>query len=182
MDPAVVVVIEKLSSPPHVRKTRLGHSGIVGNVGERILSDVAVKHIVFIVKVGNEYIEPSIVIIVTYRDAHTPLLGAISVDCEAGFESDLAKRAIPVVMVEIIRCRVVGDENIYAAVPIKVTGDDVQSVVADRVGNTGLLRDVGKRPVAVIMVERVTRSRQPPGTTLHRNALELACRALAERG
>src|SRR6266850_168580 len=68
-------------------------------------------------------------VIVTDRHAHAPLLGAVSVDRHARFESDLGKRAI-----------------------------------------------------AVIVVERVTRSRQPSGTTLHRNAFELARRALAERG
>src|SRR5258708_25671947 len=121
-------------------------------------TDVAVKHIVFLVKVGNESVAPSVVIVVTHRDAHAPLLGAVSVDRQARFESDLAKRAIAVVMVEIIRRRVVGDENIYKAVPIKITGDNVQPVVTDRVVYAGLFRHVGKRPVAVIVVERVTRA------------------------
>src|SRR6202521_6131694 len=116
IDPTVVVVIEKLSSPAYIRKAYRGHSGIVGNIRERIASNVAVKHIVFIVEVGDEYIEPSVMIIVTHCDAHAPLLGAVSVDRQARFESDLAKRAVPIVMVEIIRRRVIGDENISPAI------------------------------------------------------------------
>src|SRR5207302_1146123 len=92
IDPAIVVVIEELSSPAHVRKTYLGHCGLVGNIRERVLSDVAVKDIVFIVEVGNENVEPSVVVIVTHCDAHAPLLGAVSVDRHSRFESDFAKR------------------------------------------------------------------------------------------
>src|ERR1700674_5533161 len=140
IDPTVVVVIEKLSSPAYIRKAYRGHSGIVGNIGERIASNVAVKDIVFIVEVGNEYIEPAVVIIVAHSDAHAALLGTVSVDRHTRFESDLAKRTIPVVVVEIVRRRVVGYENIHPSVSIKVTGHDVQAVVTDRVVNAGLFR------------------------------------------
>ena len=54
IDPAVVVVIEELSSPADIRKAYRGHSGIVRNIGKRIGTNVTVKHIVFIVEVGNE--------------------------------------------------------------------------------------------------------------------------------
>src|SRR5258707_9176503 len=103
IDPAIVVVIKELSPPADVRKAYRGPSRIVGNIGERIATNVAVKDIVFIVEVGNEYIQPAVVVIVTHRNAHAPLLGAISVDRHARFESDLAERAVPIVMVEIIR-------------------------------------------------------------------------------
>src|SRR4030088_3502158 len=101
IDPAVVVVIEELGSPADISKAYRSHSGFEGNVRERIGANVAVKNIVFIVEVGDEYIEPSIVIIVTQRDAHASLFGAVSVDRHARFESDLAKRPVTVVMVEI---------------------------------------------------------------------------------
>src|SRR6266849_205274 len=153
IDPAVIVVIEELSPPADIRNTDRGHSGIVGNIGERIGSNVAVKDIVFIVEGGNEYIEPSVVIIVAHSDAHAALLATVSVDRRTRFESDLAKRTIPVVMVEIVRRRVVGYENIHPSVSIKVTGDDVQAVVTDRVVNAGLFGHVGKRPVAIVVIE-----------------------------
>src|SRR5258708_1627982 len=145
-------------------------------------TEVAVKDIVFIVEVGNEYVEPSVMVIVTHRDAHAPLLSAVSVDRHACFKSNLAKRPVPVVVVKIIRRRVVGDENIYSAVSIKITGDNIQPVVTDRIVDASLFRHVGKCSVAVIVVERVTCPRQAPGTTLHRNTLELARRAFAECG
>src|SRR5258706_13750187 len=182
IDPPVVVVIENLGSPADIRKADRRHSGIVGNICERIATNTAVKHIVFIVEVGDEYVEPSVVVIVTQRDAHAALLGAVSVNRHARFESDLLKRAVPVVMVEIVRRRVVGDENIYPAVAIKVTGDNVQPVVTDRVVDAGLFRHVGKCSVAVIVIERVTGAWQSPRTTLHGNTLKLARWAFAERG
>ena len=121
-------------------------------------------------------------IIVTQRGTHASLLGAVSVDCHARFESNLAKRAVPVVVVEIIRRRVVGDEDIYPAVSIEITGNNVQPVVTDRVVDAGLFRHVGKRPVAIIMVERVACSRQAPRTTLNWNTFELARWTFAECG
>src|SRR6266404_4958947 len=182
IDPAVVVVIEKLGSPADIRKADRRHSGIVGNVRERIAANVAVKHIVFIVEVSDEYVEPSVVIIVTQRDAHTALLGAVSVNRHARFEPDLLKRAVPVVMVEIVRRRVVGDVNIYPAIAIKVTGENVQPVVTYRIVAASLLRQVRKRSVAVLVIERDTPAWQSPRASHHRNSKKMARPSRAKRG
>src|SRR5712691_11182384 len=101
-------------------------------------------------------------VVVTHRDTHTPLLATVPIDRRARFESDLAERAVPVVVVEIIRRRVVGHKYTDPAVPVEVTTDDIEPVVTDRVGDSGLFRDVGERPVSVIAVECVARSGQPP--------------------
>src|SRR5688572_3544880 len=94
-------------------------------------------------------------IVVADCDSHATLLAAISVDCRARLESDLAERAVSIVLVKVIRRRVVSHENIDPPVPVEVTADDIKPVVTPRVGHARLFRNVNKSPVAVVAVQSV---------------------------
>jgi len=53
----------------------------------------------------------------------------------------------------MVRCPVVGDEEIDAAVAVEITGDDAEPV-ADRRAQTGAFRHVAESAVAVVVIER----------------------------
>ena len=61
IDPAVVIVIEKLRTPAHVRQTRRRDLSRVRKIGKRIRAVVTVQRVVLVGEVGNEEIDLSVV-------------------------------------------------------------------------------------------------------------------------
>src|SRR5712691_3227003 len=110
--PTIVVIVKEHGSPTHVRKTYRGDFSSVGNVGERIVAVIMVERVVVVVEISYEQVEPPVVVVVTRRYAHASLFAAVLVDCGARRKSDLLERAVPVIVVEEIRDRVVGDKDI----------------------------------------------------------------------
>src|ERR1019366_8908138 len=62
----------------------------------------------------------------------------------AGFVGHLGEGAVAVVVEQRVRQRIVGDEDVLPAVVVVVERDD---------GETGRLADIGKSPVAIVVVE-----------------------------
>ena len=138
INPTIVVIVKELGSPTHVRKTYRGDFSSVGNVGERIEAVVMVERVVVVVEIGYEQVEPPVMVVVAYCYAHASLLAAVLVDCRARRKSDLLKRAVPVIVVEEIRRRVVSDKNINQTVSVKVAANDSQPIITIRVRDASL--------------------------------------------
>ena len=133
IDPAVVVVIEKLRAPADVRQTHRRDLRGVRKIGERVFAVVMIKRVVFVGEVGDEDVELAVVIVVAGGHAHAALLAAVFIDRGARSEPDLFKRAVAFVAVMKIRRRVVGDEDIDQAVVVEVAGEHAEAVITVRV-------------------------------------------------
>ena len=53
-----------------------------------------------------------------------------------------------------IRCRVVSNEDVDPAIVVKVAGDNAETVETIRIRDARLLRDIRKRAIAVVLIER----------------------------
>ena len=97
----------------------------------------------------------------------------------AGLDGDVGERAVVVVAVEDTRGRVAGNVNIGPAVVIEVRRHRSKRVMARRLQDAGLLRHVGKRAVAVVVIQDVGRGGQAARPAIHRHALPVAVFSLA---
>src|SRR5207247_2328266 len=71
---------------------------------------------------------------------------------DAGKCSDFIEPALPAIDEQKIRNRIVADEEVHPTIIVNVRGNNSPSL-PQRSGDTGLLADVGKSPVTIIVKE-----------------------------
>ena len=84
------------------------------------------------------------------------------------------KRAVVIVVVQIIRAGIVRDVEIGPAVVIVIAPDHAEAVILAGVAHAGLLRDFFERAIAAIVIEQVRLAGHAPGAALHHDAAEPA--------
>jgi hypothetical protein len=133
-----------------------------------------VEVVLLVHEVGDEDVEPAIVVVIAKVHAHGAFGISFGAQGRAGLHADVGKRAIVIVMVKIIRAGVIRDVEIGPAVVVIVAPDDAETVVGVGVVHAGFLRDFFKCSVATIVIEQVGFSEHAPGTALHDDAAEFA--------
>src|SRR5436309_11766424 len=108
------------------------------------------------------------------------MLGAVLIDRQPQAEAHLRKRPIVVIAVGVVRRSVIRHDQIRPPVVIEIGPHHAETVIAVRVIDLRFLRDVGKSPIAIIVVERIARPWQSTRAALYRYAAILALRAFAE--
>ena len=104
------------------------------------------------IDVGLEQINPSILIVVGGVDSHAGARFAESVDSHTCQQADFFEPPFAAVGKQEIGNGVVGDVEIHPSVIVDVCRDDSPSF-GQRLRNTRLLADIGKRAVAIIAEE-----------------------------
>ncbi len=94
---------------------------------------------------------------------------------DAGNHRHVGEGAIPVVVEQVIREGIVGDENICESVVIVVRKCDTHSLTGVP-RNVGRLRDVSKRSIPIVAIEDVRRSAKLIGSTVGWNSFDMAKR------
>src|SRR5688500_10469694 len=128
--PTIVIIVKKLRSPANIRETHLCDLCLERNIGKRIAPIIAIQSVVLVVEISYEEIQLAVMVVVTQRNAHRPLLTAALIYSCTGNKSDLLKCAVTVVMIEEVWRRIIGDKNIDQPVFIKIAANNSQAIVA----------------------------------------------------
>src|SRR5882757_6158317 len=171
--PAVIVVIHKSATPRYITVVDT-HAGSKRNIAESPIAVVVVQVAGVIGKVGLEYIEPSVTVVVGHAHAHPGLLMSVVTVSATRHDCDIGERAIMVVLEQDARCRVHGNINIRPPIIVEVVRNSGNRIPRARLENSRLLRNVGKCAVTVVAIEKIRITIKPPWTTHDRHALPLA--------
>ena len=107
--------------------------------------------------IGYEKIEAAIAVIVEKRASRSP--ASIALIQQPRLPRDIGKRAVSIVAVKNI-LTVVSDEDIFKAIVVIVTnGDSTRPTSAKQ---SSFFRDIGKRPITVVLVQAVAGIRNGP--------------------
>ena len=116
---------------------------------------VAIKRLVVVRKRGVEDIEHAVVLKVADGDAHRCGLAPSLVKRIARSVAHVFKSPVAFIQIEIVRCGIVPDEQVWLAVIVDVDKNRAEAVVARLVGHTGFVAYVGKCAIAVVVEEVV---------------------------
>ncbi len=106
-------------------------------------------------EVGLHDVEQAIAVVVTDGNAHAGLRLAVRGVGDAGLNGLVFEGAILLVLVVGCRRRVVGDIDVGPAIVVEIRYRNAEAVGADGVPHAGLLGDIGKGAVAVVVVQDV---------------------------
>ena len=105
----------------------------------------------------------AIVVVVAEVDSHACESLAVLVVADAGEKTDFGESAVAIVVVEEALHGVVGDKNIGEAIAVVVGKGNAESL-AMRIGDSGLLGNVGEGAVPIVVIEDIaSRRRNYPG-------------------
>ena len=155
--PSVVVVIEQMRAPAGKSQCGATDAGSVGDIAKGARAVIVKQHVAFIGKVCDHDIGQAVVVIIAEVDSHPRESFAVLVIADAGEQPDFAERAVAVVAVEEALHRVVGNKNVGEAISVVVSERNAETL-AMRIGYSGLLRNVGKGAVPVVVIQNI---RQP---------------------
>src|SRR5262249_36783415 len=109
---------------------------------------VEADHLVFEVRDGDA--RPAGVVEVARINAHPRASLAIGRESDAGVERDVAETPVTKVAIQLVRLRVVGDEQVGPAVAVVVDRDDAERLRAG-VEDPASARDVFERAIATVV-------------------------------
>ena len=104
-------------------------------------------------EVADDQARPAGAVVVGRVHAHAGARDAGLVEGDAGGDADVGERAVLLVLVEAVRLRVVGHEQIEPAVAVVIEQRDAERL-GRRIEDAGLLRRVLELPVAEVPEER----------------------------
>src|SRR5581483_9628404 len=111
-----------------------------------------------------------VIVVVAEVDAHAGERLAILVVADAGQQAHFAESAVAEITVQKALHGVIGDKDVCETVSIVVCKGNSQAL-AVRIGDSRLLRNVGKRAVSVVVVENVRQATVIIGMAVGANAI-----------
>ncbi len=102
-----------------------------------------------------------------------------SLNATPAITATIGERAVVIVLEQNARLRIDGDINVGPAVVVEIVRNRGDRIARPGFQNAGFLRDVGKRAVAVVVIEDVRVAGQSARAAHRRNAFPLAQRGLA---
>ena len=153
--PAIVVVVDELGRPGKKGIRRRGNTDPRTDLCKGRISLVSEERLVVGGEGSGVEIDEAVIQVVADGQAHAGLLKAILVQRKTGIEALIFKRAIPVVDVQIVRRRIVGDQQVDFAVVIDIDESSGKAVVMVLVADARLVAHVGEGAVSIVMKEMV---------------------------
>lgn len=172
--PAVMIEIDESDSPAH--QVWVGaEPGRERHITEGTIAVVVIKigRVVGEVRLGD--IEVSIVVAVRNGNPHSSLSFTVAAVRHTCHKCLVRERAVVIIVVKDARSGITGHVKIRPAVVVIINAGCTQSIVFVRQENNScLLADIGKRPVAVVVIEKISPCGEPAWSACHRNTFILA--------
>jgi hypothetical protein len=149
---AIVVEVKKLQPPAAHEACDRPDRRSERDVVESSLMVIVVERIHLVVDVGDEKIDPAVLIVVGGVDAHPGAGHAEGIVGHTGEQSIVRKAAPSLIDEQRIRRRIAADEKVHAPVVIDVGRDDTPGF-GKRGRNAGFTADVLEGTVAIVMEE-----------------------------
>src|SRR5579883_541600 len=119
---AVVIVIEELEPPAAHQARCCADAGCVGLIIKSLVVVVLIERILFVIDVGDEEVQPSVLIEVGGIDSHAGSGTASLAETYSGKGGDFFELAVAAIHEEEVRGGIVGDEEVHAAIIVEVGG------------------------------------------------------------
>ena len=174
IQPAIVIHVKKSRAPPNVRIAGLADTRSPTDVVESLGSHVAVEGVGLFLEMCHEKAEAAAMVVIAPINAHISKFHALAAQSHAGEQTYLFERSVVFIVVEIIWYGIVGHQQIGPAVVIIVYPHDAQAIIANVIMHSRLHGNFFKRPVALIVIEKIAFALEPPGSALHQDAFESA--------
>ena len=142
-------------------KVRADEAGGDARVLELRAVQVAEERLRVVGEGGEHEVEPPVAVVVAGVGAHSRLGAALGVHRDAAQQPHALEAAAALVVVEEVRVRVVGHEQVDLAVAVVVGRQHAEAVGLRRVGEAGGRRGLDEGPVAAVQEEEVLLARQP---------------------
>src|SRR2546430_5653090 len=124
VQPSVIVVIEKASPEAEHIMRGTGNTGLITDFVEKSFAIVVPEVVGRSLEIGDIEIKPAIIVIVTQRNAHRRHHSSLGSKRHPAGDSDLFKSAVVLVVVEIGRQTIGGDEQIRPTVVVIISSAD----------------------------------------------------------
>ncbi len=118
--PAVIVEVFQTNSPAGAACRQRAEAGFETSIGERATAIVAVGAVDFTGQLGNDDVRLAVVVVILKHSAHAGKGLPVGGERGTGLESALGKRAVAVVVVEVLLHAVVGYEDVRETVVVIV--------------------------------------------------------------
>src|SRR5688572_21903148 len=119
----VIIEIVKPRSPAQVAPGIRRDPASEGIVDEMPFARIAMQRVMVIRKVCDENIQPSVVIQILKFDTHSRLLPSVLTESYSGGDPEIGEGAVAVIPVEVIGCRIIGNEQVRITVVVIITPD-----------------------------------------------------------
>ena len=129
---AVAIDIEELSGPPHEREAAASQAACRGDVLEVAVAEIAIEGVGVVLEVGDEDVEPAVIVEVGRRGPHARLLATVAAVSGAAEQSPVLQRPVSGAAVQEVDVGIVGNVDLGQPVVVAVGGD--QSKAEGRVG------------------------------------------------
>ena len=150
VEPAVQIVVEEKASEAEREQTRAAHLRARRFVHEQSIAFVVVESQHLIREVADEHAGAAGTVVIGSVHAHAGAGHAVFAEGHAGQHAGLGKSAVPVVVVELVGLRIVGDQQVGPAILVVVEHAHAKSL-RSRVQQPGFSRDVFKGTVAAVV-------------------------------
>ena len=163
VEPAVEIGVEEGRAPAHANERR-GRDARRARVFEVPAIDAAIQRVAIVRERRQHQIDPQVAIVVAGVGAHARLRAPVAVDRHAGLEADAFEAAVPEVVIQEVRVRVVGDEQVDEPVVVVIGGHDAVAVGARSIGEAVPVGRLHEAAVADVFEEQVGlpgKSRRP---------------------
>ena len=151
---AVVVVVEEDRAEADERQRRSADSARKRHVLEQPLAEISKERMRLELMIRHDQIQVAVTVVVAEVGAHACPRHPVAGHRDARARATLREAAAALVVIQEVRHRVVGHEQIQPSVVVIVAEDNPEPVAAVIV-NTRLPADVRKGSVAVVAVENV---------------------------
>ena len=150
-----------------------------GYVRESAVTVVVIEVRGVVGEIGLKDIEPTVAVIVSHTHAHPGLFLPVLVVSVSRHDSDVFERPIVFVMKKDAGLGINRHVDVGPAVVVEIVGDGGNRITRPGLQDAGLLRYIGERPIAIVMVKDIHAARQAARPAHHRNALPLAVARLS---
>ena len=120
--------------------------------------------------------------IISNRNSHRRLLRAVLAHRSSRLQSNILKFPIPQILVQEIWRRIVRHINVRPPRIIKIRKDHAQSVISRRIAHSRAPRHFRKRPIAIVVKQRIARALQSARPALHIQSAVFAIRRFSKSG
>ena len=162
--PTVVVIVQESSAKAYKGNGGFRDTSRIADVGKVARSVVVEDHVIIVSERRVDKIHMPVVLIVAGGDTHVGHLASGRVHRIAALVALIVKSTISFVDVEIVRCGVVRDGEVWLAIIVHVDEQRPESVISGRIADAKLFADIGERAVSVVVKKMVTFSLDASGT------------------
>src|SRR5439155_14033927 len=182
VEPGVIVHIKEAGAPAYIRVAGLSDAGSPAHVVESLLTHIVIERVGLLLKMGDKEAQAAAVVIIGPVHSHVAKLHPFAAKSYARKHAHVRKRAVAVVVVEVVGNGIVGNQEIGPAIVVVINPHDAEAVVADLIMDAGFDGNFFKRAVAAIVIEEIAFAFEAPGAALHKDAFEAAEFVAAELG